>query len=67
VAFANAVRFLACCRDGFVRRTIHCDPAGQTAARLSRCDLGDVLVLLHGAVLVHNGLPRIRGKQSDPC
>ena len=36
VARSKAVRFLACRRDGLVRRTIHRSPAGQPAARLSR-------------------------------
>ena len=47
VAFSKAVRFLACLREGLVRRTIHRKPCGQPAA----------LVFLHGAVLVHGGLP----------
>ena len=36
VARSKAVRFLACRRDGLVRRTIHRSPAGQFPARLSR-------------------------------
>ena len=36
VALSKAVRFLACRREGLVRRTIHRSPAGQPAARLIR-------------------------------
>ena len=36
VARSKAVRFLACRREGLVRRTIHRSPAGQPAARPSR-------------------------------
>jgi len=36
VAGSTAVRFLACRRDGLVRRTIQRSPAGQPAARDSR-------------------------------
>ena len=36
VAFSKAVRFCACRRDGFVRRTIQRRASGQLAARLSR-------------------------------
>ena len=35
VARSKAVRFLACRRDGLVRRTIHRSPAGHPAARWS--------------------------------
>jgi hypothetical protein len=37
VAFSKAVRFLACRRAGFVRRTIHRSPSGHRPARLIRC------------------------------
>jgi len=66
VAFSKAVGFLACRRDGLVRRTIHRSPAGPAPGPAHQVgDLGDVLVLLDGAVLVHGGLPAAAGQQPD--
>ena len=66
VARSKAVRFLACRRDGLVRRTIHRSPAGQRRGPAEQVgDLGDVLVFLHDAVLVHGGLPGGGGQQPD--
>jgi hypothetical protein len=40
-------------------------PPGGPAQQVG--DLGDVLVVLHGAILVHRGLPRAGGQQPIAC
>ena len=61
-----AVRFLACRRDGLVRRTIHRRPPGPDGGAAQQvADLGDVLVFLHGAVLVHDCLLGTGRQQPD--
>src|ERR1019366_378178 len=67
VAFSQAVRFFACLREGFARRTIHRRPPGHLPARLIRCVTSATCLSFSATCLSFSGLPswQIPGFQAE--